>query len=419
MNRPNPRLLPEPAPRDRLYPVISVDDHLHEPRDVFVGRMPKKFEDLAPRRIETDVDADAWLYEGKVRVAYGQENTAGRDPDHWTSDPIRDEEVRRGSWDVNARVIDMDIDGVYAQVCFPSGAFGFGGRLFAKSNDQELGLASMRAYNQWHLEEFAGKHPGRIIPMQVLWLTDPKIGAAEIRTNAAKGFKAATMPDLPQHLGLPRINDKYWYPILEALEETETTVCLHLGAAGWILDPMPQRDGFVTDHDKYVMSALFQASSMVTGIEWTFSGVPLRFPNLKIALSEGGIGWVQMMVDRLEFMVSHSGAGLKRDWKSDQTPAETLLNHFYFCMIDNPSNLSAVPLIGSDHIMVETDYPHADSTWPDSQKLLASRFAGMPVEDALNMTYRTAERVFRHEVPQSWLETTKFHPGALADTPAS
>lgn len=419
MSRPDPMFLPDPNPRERIYPVISVDDHLHEPSDVFEGRMPGKFEDQAPRRVQAAGGADGWLYEGKVTVASGMENVAGRDPESWSREPLRDEEVRRGSWDIHARVSDMDIDGVYAHVCFPSGAFGFGGRVFAASTDQELGLASMRAYNQWHLEYLAGTHPGRVIPMQMVWLTDPKIAAAEIRANAEKGFKAATMPDLPQHLGLPRINDAYWHPILDALQETETPLCLHLGAGGWVLDPMPSREKDLTKDSSmdYTLAALFQACSMVTAVEWTFSGVPNRFPNLKIALSEGGIGWVQMTVDRLNYMMSHSGATLKRDWESEETPTETLLNHFWYCMIDNPSNLNAVDMIGSDRIMVETDYPHSDSTWPDTQKLLESRFSSLPVEDALNMAYRSAERLFRHEVPESWLQTTKIHAGNLATAP--
>jgi predicted TIM-barrel fold metal-dependent hydrolase len=370
--------------------------------------MPAHLVERAPIRIELPDGSQRWAYEDKMLAESGLSNVAGRDPASWTRDPLRDDEVRKGSWDVSSRVADMDIDGVYAQICFPSGVFGFSGRAFAMSSDQELGLASMRAYNDWHLTELAGTHPGRIVPMQTIWFSDPEIAAKEIRSNAEKGFKAATLPDLPQHLGLPRIGAPYWYPILQALEETETTVCLHLDAAGWVLDPLPAREESFESQD-YTIAALFPASSMVTGIEWTFSGVPIRFPNLKIALSEGGIGWVPMAVDRLDYMLAHSGANLRRNWVHDESPSELLLNHFWFCMIDNPSNLNAVDMIGSDHVMVETDYPHADSTWPDTQKLLSDRFGDMPTADALNMTYRTAEKLFRHPVPESWLKTTKIH----------
>ncbi|WP_238005740.1 amidohydrolase family protein [Dactylosporangium sp. AC04546] len=409
MSRPDPMLLPDPEPRERVYPVISVDDHLHEPPDLFDGRLPSHLQERAPARIEDASGAQWWSYEGNLLAESGLENVAGRDPSSWTRAPLRDDEMRRGSWDINARVADMDIDGVYAHTCFPSGVFGFAGRVLSMSKDRELGLATLRAYNDWHLEYLAGTHPGRIIPMQLVWVTDPAVAAADIRRNAERGFKAATLPDLPQHLGLPRIGDPYWYPVLEALEETQTVVCIHLGAAGWVLDPLPNRERNLDPKLDYTLAALFPASSMVTGIEWTFSGVPARFPNLKVALSEGGIGWVPMAVDRLDYMMDHSGAQLHSEWKSDLSPSETLLHHFYFCMIDNPSNLDAYKMIGSDHIMVETDYPHSDSTWPDTQKLLSDRFSALPGDDAINMAYRTASRLFRHPVPESWLATTAVH----------
>jgi predicted TIM-barrel fold metal-dependent hydrolase len=410
MVRPDPMLLPDPSTRERTYPVISVDDHVHEPADVFEGRLPSHLQDRAPVRIEDESGAQWWSYEGKLLAGSGLEDVAGRDPQAWLRTSMRDDEIRPGSHDIDARVADMDIDGVYAQICFPSGAFGWAGRVLQQSKDHELGLATLRAYNDWHLEYLAGTHPGRVIPMQLVWLHDPKVAAQDIRKNAERGFKAATLPDLPPHLGvgLPRISDPYWFPMFEALEETETAVCIHLGAGGWVINPFPNPDDPFSED--FARTSLFQVSSMVTGMEWTFSGTPQRFPNLKIALSEGGIGWVPMAIDRLDFMMQHSGgASMRNSWKYELSPSETLLHHFYFCMIDNPSNLNSYKQIGSDHIMVETDYPHADSIWPDTQKLLLDRFADLPVDDAINMAYRAAEKLFRHPVPEEWLETTKVH----------
>ena len=80
-------------------------------------------------------------------------------------------------------------------------------------------------------------------------------------------------------------------------------------------------------------------------------------------MSEGGIGWVPMLIDRLENVVDRSGYG--RGW--DLRPAEILRRNFYFCTIDDPSTIDLYDVIGEDHIMVEVDYPHGDSTWPDTQ----------------------------------------------------
>lgn len=416
MSRPDPMFLPDPEPRERVYPVISVDDHLHEPIDTFAGRLPSRLQDRAPERVDTPDGGEGWLYEGQVLVESGLENVAGRDSESWHRTPSRDNEMRAGAYDIDARVRDMDIDGIYAQTVFPGGTFGFAGRVLMKSKDPELGLACMRAYNDWHLDYLAGSHPGRIVPMQMVWCTDPEIGAADIRMNAERGFRAATFPDLPTHLGLPRISDPYWDPIWRAFEETETVICTHLGSAGWVLDPVSKEmrakdiPGGPLD---LTLSALFSASSMATGIEWTLSGVLNRFPKMKLALSEGGIGWVPMAVDRLEYIADHGAkAEIRRSWHYEETPAETLINHIWYCVIDNPSNMDVIGLIGSDHVMVETDYPHSDSTWPDSQALFASRLETLPFDDQLNMAYRTAEKLFRHPVPESWLETTRVHPGA-------
>ena len=98
-------------------------------------------------------------------------------------EPARFDEMRRGCYDIEARVADMDLDGVYATLCFPSLIAGFAGTIFAESKDPELGLACLRAWNDWHIEEWAGPHPDRIIPLQLAWLNDPEIAAADVRAQ--------------------------------------------------------------------------------------------------------------------------------------------------------------------------------------------------------------------------------------------
>ena len=122
--------------------------------------------------------------------------------------------MRRGAWDIDARVHDMDLNGVYASVYFPSSLAGFAGQRYQLGvSDPDLALAVVRAANDWHLEEWAGTHPGRIIPCQLPWLLDPELAAAEIRRNAARGFHAVTFPELPERLGLPSLHTGYWDPV--------------------------------------------------------------------------------------------------------------------------------------------------------------------------------------------------------------
>ena len=150
-------------------------------------------------------------------------------------DPARFDEMRHGAWDINARIDDMNLDGVYASLNFPSFLAGFGGgRLQTATSDLNLALATVRAWNDWHVEEWAGSYPDRIIPLQITWLHDPKLGAEEIRRNAARGVHALSFPEDPSLLGMPSIFTDHWDPIYRACEETDTVLCLHTGSGGGV-----------------------------------------------------------------------------------------------------------------------------------------------------------------------------------------
>ncbi len=110
---------------------------------------------------------------------------------------------------------------------------GLRGHVFSTSNDPELGLACLRAWNDWHIEEWAGPYPDRIIPLQLAWLGDPEVAAADVRANAARGFKAVSFPENPVDLKFPSVHTDHWDPFLRACEETETVVCLHNGSSSW------------------------------------------------------------------------------------------------------------------------------------------------------------------------------------------
>jgi predicted TIM-barrel fold metal-dependent hydrolase len=389
-------LLPDPAPVARRYTVISADDHLIEPPDLFEGRMPAALAGDAPRIVATDDGGEAWAYEGSLYPNIGLNAVVGRPRDQWSMDPARFDEMRRGCWDIDARVADMDLNGVWASVCFPSLIAGFAGAVFAQSADQDLGLACVRAWNDWHIDVWAGTHPGRIVPIQLPWLPDPVIAAAEVRRNAARGFRAVSFVENPAHLGLPSVHTDHWDPFLAACEETETVICLHTGSGRWTAASSPGAP-------LALYATLFPVNALAAAADWLWARVPLRFPKLNVALSEGGIGWVPMLLDRLDWVVAHSGSdSTDRRWGGDLTPAEVLRRNFWFCTIDDPSIISSAELrhyIGVDHIMVEVDYPHADSSWPGTQTLLAERFESVPDDEVRKMTCENAARLFRHPLP--------------------
>ena len=239
-----------------------------------------------------------------------------------------------------------------------------------------------------------GRHPPeRIIALQLPWLADVEVAAAEVRRNAELGFRAVSFPEFPAELGLPSIFSGHWDPFFGACEETSTVVCLHTGASSWA-PPLP-RPPFE------LLPTLFPVNALVAAAEWLWSGVPLRFPSLSIALSEGGMGWVPMLMDRVDYVVGHSASGTESGaWRSDKLPSEVLRASFWFCTIDDRSVVPLRHVIGVDHIMVESDYPHADSTWPDTQQVLLEAMGGLPEDELRAVAAGNASRLFRHPLPE-------------------
>ena len=178
-----------PTPPVR-YRIVSVDDHLIEPPDLFEGPDAGRpgrpgAADRHRRRRSPGVD---------LRGEHLPEHRAQRGrraaQDEWSMEPADFDEMRRGCWDIHARIADMDLAGIGASVCFPSLIAGFCGSVFSQSTDPELGLACVKAWNDWHHEVWAGTYPGRIIPTQITWLLDPQVAADIVRANAERGFRA-------------------------------------------------------------------------------------------------------------------------------------------------------------------------------------------------------------------------------------
>jgi predicted TIM-barrel fold metal-dependent hydrolase len=388
-------LLPDPEPRPVHYTVISVDDHLVEPPDMFEGRLPARFAAEAPRIIENELGQQVWLFDGGVHTQVAMNAVSGRKKEFIKVEPTRFEDMRRGCWDIDARIADMDINGVYASLNFPSAITGFCGTVFSSCSDPALGLAVTRAWNDWMYEAWWQPYPERIIPCGITFLADPVLGADEIRRNAERGFRSVTLPERPHQIDLPSLFSGYWDPIIAACQETDTVISLHVGSSG--MPPMAADSPMVG-----LGATLFGQMSLAACADWVWSGLAARFPGIKIAMSEGGIGWVAMLLDRLDNVVDRSGYGRDYD-ASGIRPAEVLARNFWFCTIDDPSTIDTRHRIGIDHIMVEVDYPHGDSTWPDTQEVIQEAWGHLPVDELRKLTHENAARLYRWPLPAATL----------------
>lgn len=389
------RLLEDPQPREVYLPLVSADDHLMEPRDTFVGRMPAKFAEQTPQVVEDENGMEYWQFEDERVMNSGQNAMSSWPPEERTGGPVRFDDVRPGTYNVHARVRDMDVNGVAASLCFPSMVFGFCGQRFTKFRDQDLGHAAMRAYNDWIAEEWVGAYPDRFIAQQVTWLPDPKLAAAEIRRNAERGFKAVAFSENPEALGWPSLYSGEWDPFFAACVETDTVVDLHVGSSSQTIVPSQ-------DSPPPVIAAMFELNAYISAIDWLFAGVPSRFPDLKIVMSESGIGWVPMAVDRLSFLESrfsqdHDG-GMYSTWSDELTPKEVLARNFWFTTFFDPTAYRLLDIIGPDRVMMEVDYPHSDSTWPDTQEVVKYQISDLDERVQRQLTSGNAAALYRQKL---------------------
>ena len=390
--RPSFSFLPEPKPERLFCPIISADDHALEPANLFTERVASKYVDQAPFMVAQQDGTPWWNVDGKLVPVLLCDGSAGRPMREWGIIASRFEEFRPGVWDAKERLHDMDICGVWAQLCFSSLVWGFAGKRFSTYSDPDVGLACLRAYNDWMYNEWCGADHRRFISCQLPWLRDPEIGAQEIYRNAEVGFQSVSFSENPEGLGFDNVYKASWDPFFRACEETDTVINLHVGSSGASQVP-------TSSSAEEVTIALFPISGIEALMDWVYCGVLLKFPKLKIALSEAGVSWVPMAVERLRRAYRQS-EGIGRGWPSNQpTPMEIVRRNFYFTSIEDPSAFHMLDLIGEDNILVETDYPHYDSTWPRCQEMIRGELAHLNPAQVRKLCFENAARVYRHSAP--------------------
>jgi predicted TIM-barrel fold metal-dependent hydrolase len=370
--------------------LVSIDDHIIEPADMFERHMPAKLKEDAPKYKRGDNGLDYWEYQGQVTGAVGLNAVASWPHREWGFDPVGHAEMRPGCYDLDLRVRDMDANGVLASMCFPTFA-GFNGMSLARSTvDGELTKIVVSAYNDWHIDELAGEHPGRFIPLAIVPVFDSGGMVAEINRVAQKGCRAITLPETPYGVGLPSYDvTEYWDPVFKACSDNGVVICLHIGGSFGILQRPP---GASIDH----LIILAPQLSAVTATDLLVAGVFKRFPDLRVALSEGGIGWISFFLDRMDRHVwNHAWTGLEIGLPG-KTPTEIFQSNFLGCFITDPAALRVRDRIGIDTIAWECDYPHSDSTWPRSPEILWSELqaAGCADDEISKITWENACRFF-------------------------
>jgi predicted TIM-barrel fold metal-dependent hydrolase len=369
--------------------LVSIDDHFIEPPDLFEKHVPKRFLNDVPKVVRNADGDDEWVFQGQsTRTPFGMAATVGWPAEEWGFNPGSYTELRPGCFDVHERVRDMNANGVLASMNFPTMA-GWNARTFAEGNDKELGLVMLRAYNDWVIDDWCATYPGRFIPLGMVPMWDVALAAEEVRRVAKKGCRSISFLETPHVQGYPSFLSGYWDPMLKACVDENVILSLHIGAGFEVIKRAPEAP---VDH----MIVLSSQISAITAQDLLFGPTLRRFPDLKVALSEGGIGWIPFYFDRIDRHYSNQVWLHHEDGFGGKQPSEVFRDHILACYITDPSGLLLRDRIGVDIIAWECDYPHTDTTWPESPEFAWKEFedSGCSDEEIHKITWQNACRFF-------------------------
>jgi predicted TIM-barrel fold metal-dependent hydrolase len=345
--------------------VISADSHVLEPHDLWTSRLAgSPFADRAPHMVEHETHGHLFIIDELKPFPIGLAGAAGKPSDDLRASGDTAETLRAGGWDPVARLDDMDTDGVAAEVLYPSI-----GMTLAQSKDRDYQIACIRAYNDW-LVDFCTAGNGRLIGLAMIPTIDPDAAVDEIERAAAAGLRGAMVPGVPPegHYAEPRFD-----PMWSAFSDAGWPVSFHIltGAGGG--DPtLGSRLGMLT-----VMSVVQQVQQTLALL--IFGRVFDRNPGLKVVSAEHDAGWVAHYAYRLDQMWDRHHAWLGRGSEGlERQPSEYLADNVWFTFQKDPVAVETRGRVGLDRLMWASDYPHSDSTWPHSKKVIERDFAGVP-----------------------------------------
>jgi predicted TIM-barrel fold metal-dependent hydrolase len=371
--------------------IVSLDDHVVEPPDVWTERLPAKYRDIGPHVVMAPAgtpildgggyreapgtdgpDVAWWFYEDQQYSVKRLIAAAGYPAEEIGFDGITFDQMRPGCWQPTARLDDMTMNHVEASLAFPNYPR-FCGQIFLKAKDKELARLCVEAYNDWQVEEWCAGSNGRLIPLCLVPLWDAELAAAEVRRNAARGVQAVAFSELPSWLGLASIHSGYWDPFFAACAETSTVVAMHIGSGTKTITSSD-------DAPDAVQAVNMFANSALSLIDFLFSGVLVRFPDLKLLYAEAQIGWIPYVLERVDDVWD-----VHRGWSESQRNVSEPPSQYYYrqvvsCFFKDGVGVENLDRVGRENIAFETDYPHQDSTWPNTHQVAKELFGQLDAD---------------------------------------
>jgi predicted TIM-barrel fold metal-dependent hydrolase len=368
--------------------LVSVDDHVIEPPNAFIDYFPERLKARAPR-IETVAGKDFWTWEGRRYPSIGLNAVVGRPRNEYGMEPSAYDQMREGCYDQKARLDDMNVNGIFGSLCFPTFPT-TAGSVFLAQPDREVALAAVRAYNDWNVHDWCGGEArGRLIPLSILPLWDIEQTVAEIERMSALGVHAVSFPDNPTKHGLPSIHNAYWEPFWKACSDHRMVINCHIGSGGPAAHASEE-----TPIDAWITTMPMSIAN--SAADWTFGSFWKRYPDLRMALSEGGIGWIPYFLERADFSHEHHREWTFTSFGGDK-PSDVFKRHIITCFIDDRFGVKNLDSMNEDMVCWECDYPHSDTVWPNCPEYLWACVKQLPKAMIDKITHGNVVREYSYD----------------------
>ncbi len=375
------------------YPIVDCDSHVNEPPDLWQERVSKKWKERAPR-VERTERGDLWIFDdGKEKWPVGLTAVAGLSFFDYKPMGITYESMRPGSFDTEARLRDMDADGIFAQILYPSVTLR-GARIY--SSERDLQLECVRAYNEWLLEFCAGSN-GRLFGQAILPTTGLGDAVAELEWAMKHGHKGGVISSFPNGALDPKPeDDRFW----AMAEEAAFPIAIHIGS--FVRGSLAGRRESWSSLAFVGMAALTKAGGQTLPVvcDVLFSGIFERFPRLKIVLVESNIGWIPTLLEQSDDMFMRYRWYTGAVDQQKRMPSDIFFRNFWATFMVDTVGMDLRHRMNVDHLMWSTDYPHSGSDWPNSRLTLERVFRDVPEDEVKKMIHTNCVELYGLDVPR-------------------
>ncbi len=362
----------------RGYPIISADSHITEPPGTYLDHIDPRWRDKAPRMIDGGEDVgDLFVIDGmKTPIPMGLVAAAGKAPAEIRAMGSRFDDWHRGGWDPTVRLADQDRDGVSAEILYPTV-----GMMLCNHPDFDYKRACFQAYNRW-VAEYCSTHPSRLLGCGQTAMRTPEEGVADLHEIVGLGLRGVLMPGVP---GVEDYDAAIYGPFWEATVGLGLPLSFHI-----LTTPSEHTRGPKLNRFLSVVRGCQDILGMLV-----FGGVFERHPGLRVVCVEADAGWVPHFMYRMDHAYNRHRHWMAPGTELRRLPSEYFAENISVTFQDDWTAFRFADAMNWRRLMWGNDFPHSDSTWPWSQKLLDEQTAQLEPEQARAILSANVAELYR------------------------